>query len=118
VFITLTVGVPVMVRFVAVAASHNVWLEVLEFPVKDMEPPLNAKVLVFELELAKLKQEAVKPPRFKDPLVRVMVADVVSALDNVHPPPTPSKVTLAPKLFPFKFMVLPVVVAAKVVTPV
>jgi hypothetical protein len=114
----LTVGVPVTVNPVIVAAFHKVWFDVLEFPVMDIDPPLNASVLVFELELAKPNAVTVNPPRSKDPLVRVTVDDVVSALDNVHPPPTPSKVTLAPKLFPFRFMVLPVVVAAKVVSPV
>jgi hypothetical protein len=118
VFITLTVGVPVTVNPVMVGAFHRVWLPVLEVPVIDIDPPLNAKVLVFELELAKPKQEAVKPPRSKDPLVSVRVDGVVRALDSVHPPPTPSKVTLAPKLLPFTFMVLPVVVALKVVVPV
>jgi hypothetical protein len=118
VFITLTVGVPVTVNPVTVGAFHKVWFDVLEFPVIDIEPPLNASVLVFELLLAKLNAEAVNPPRFKVPLVKVIVDDVVKALESVHSPPTPSNVTNPPKLLPFALMVLPVVVATKVSVPV
>ena len=51
---------------------------------------------------------------FNDPLVNVIELVAVKLSCNVQPPPTPLK-TIAVRLVPFVVIVLPVVVAAKVI---
>ena len=70
--------------------------------------------LVVALVVANVVHEIAKLPVLKSPLLTVICAVQVNALPNVHPPPTPLKITaITPNEILLVVTVLPVVVARK-----
>src|SRR5689334_1695524 len=101
---------------VAVPISHCVAVPLT----LNVEAP-SVRDRVFELLLENRPAVTVWPLVLRDPLVSVMVPDVVlfrivSASWSVHPPPTPSNVTVPGSDFPAVVIVLPVVVETNFIT--
>ena len=80
-------------------------------------PPLKVRFFVPVAVENLVEFVAVYPAKLSVPFVNVSVVQF-KALPSVHPPPTPLKVTAAPKATPLVVTVLPVFVVANVVVPV